>query len=68
MTLNEQERIILRRALLALNDAVTIYAPEWCDPKHVVKQHSRCWRSGGTLAYYADIILDLKELLEGGIN
>lgn len=55
------QRITINRAKLAIDDAIRIYAPEWCDPKEVVKMRRRCWRSGGTLHYLASIRQELDQ-------
>ena len=53
----------LERSLLALNDWIHTYAPEMCDADDVARSRSRIRNQGGTLAYLADITLEVRQAI-----
>ena len=55
-------RKALEHCLLVIEDAINLYAPEFCDPDRVEQARTRV-RAVGTLAYYADAIQEARRVL-----
>ena len=56
-------RTALKRSIVALDDWLHRYVPEFCHKWHVDETDKRIAQSGGTLAYIADLQLENREAL-----
>jgi hypothetical protein len=58
------QRALLERCKDALDDWVTTYASEMCDVESVRRSEQRIMDNGGTLAYVAQLVQDIRDALK----
>lgn len=62
--MHPKSREIIKSAVVALDDWILTYAPEWCDPEHVRTARERIYNNGGTLSYVATLREQLEHVLK----
>lgn len=52
---------VLCKLEIALDDAITLHAPEFCSKQSVYRTRKRISEAGGTLAYFANLKAEIKK-------
>lgn len=58
------QRALLERCKDALDDWVTTYASDMCDTETMRRSEQRIMDNGGTLAYVAQLVQDIRDALK----
>lgn len=64
-TEEDNEGDVLEDVFVALEDAMVMYAPEFCTPEQRNEVSSRAYKGGGTLYYFARLRQRLREHIDG---